>query len=115
MSYFTTIQEQEHLDFVAGEASEFQNCHSEAVAKCHRLASQHAIPISRAKALGLFVVVREVAYYCRATDAFAGTYDTFVCAFPSQASADQKVRKLCNPERQSYGDDDCAYRVVHPN
>lgn len=112
MSYSNQLQE--HLNHVAGEASEFQNCFSEAAEKCSQLAAEHSAPINRAKALGLFVVVREIAYYCQSTDGFAGTYKTFVCAFPSQAAADQKAHKLSNPERQSYGDDACAYRVVHP-
>ncbi len=112
MSYSNQLQE--HLDHVAGEASEFQNCFSEAAEKCFQLRTEHSAPINRAKALGLFVVVREVSYYCQSTDGFAGTYDTFVCAFPSQAAADQKVDKLCNPERQSYGDGDYSYRVVRP-
>lgn len=98
MSY--TDQYQEHLDHVAGCASEFQNCFTEAKDECYRQATVHSQRINKAKALGLHVVVRDVEYYCRATDAFAGSYDEFICAFPTRLSALERAEKLSDPDSE---------------
>ena len=109
MSYYDTA-EHEHWDHVDGSATEFQNCFTEARAKVQELSSEHSAPITRALSLGLFVVVGEIEYYCRATDAFAGSFDRFVVAFPTMKSADAHIAKLYSkniPEQ-------IQYRVLSP-
>ncbi len=108
MSY--TATEQEHWDHVDGSATEFQNCFTEARAKVQELNSSHSIPIVRALSLGLFVVVEEVEYHCRATDAFAGIFERFVVAFPTKESADLRIAKLCSKESSG----ETQYRVLSP-
>jgi hypothetical protein len=109
MSY--TATEQEHWDHVNGSATEFQNCFTEARAEVQELNNDHSAPIVRARSIGLFVVVREIEYYCRSTDAFAGTFDVFVVAFPTRESADARIAKLY--ARQSEWSE-TRYRVVSP-
>ena len=94
MSIYTSYAEQEHADHVAGCASEFQNCYSEARSKVSQLAAQHGTRIHRARSLGLWVVIDEVDYHCRATDAFAGTYEHFISAHPAEAVARGKAAEL---------------------
>ena len=93
MSIYTS-QYEEHLDAIAGEASEFQNCFTEAQNKVSKIAFEQAALIHRARTLGLWVVVEVSAYYCKATDALAGHYDHFICAFPTRESADQRAEAL---------------------
>jgi len=94
MSNYTSYAEQEHADHVAGCASEFENCYSEARTKVRELAFHHGTRIDRARSLGLWVVIDEVEYYCNATDAFAGSYEHFVSAHPSEVVARRKVAEL---------------------
>jgi hypothetical protein len=107
-----SIHEQEHLDHISGCATDFQNSFTEARAEVQELSSDHSAPIVRARSLGLFVVVREIEYYCRSTDALAGTFDIFVVAFPTRESADARIAKLyaSQPEWS-----ETRYRVVSPN
>jgi hypothetical protein len=67
--------EQEHLDHVAGSASEFQNCFSEAQSRCRTLAGQHRKAIDDVLAAGRFAVVTTSPYHCKSTDAFAGVIE----------------------------------------
>jgi hypothetical protein len=63
---------EEHFDYEAGCASEAENCYEEARARCASLDQR-----SRAYFLtrrGQFVVCAKHDYYCRATDAYAGSY-----------------------------------------
>lgn len=94
----------EHLEHVAGSASEFQNCLTEANAARRELARVHAARIERAISFGLCVVVESEAYYCRATDAFAGSYERFVIALPSREAAEKHAERRClaDPEAQCY-------------
>ena len=105
-----SIQEQEHLDHISGSATEFQNCFTEARAKVQELNSNHSAPIVRARSLGLFVVVEEIEYHCRTTDAFAGIFERFVVAFPTKESADLRIAKLCSKEPSG----EIQYRVLSP-
>lgn len=86
--------EQEHFDHVAGSASEFQNCFSEAEMRRSQLNRKHAELIGPALDLGMFVVAEEVPYYCKATDACAGSYRSFRFAFHSRQQADDYARQL---------------------
>jgi len=98
MSY-TSYAEQEHWDHEAGCASEFDNCLSEAKAKLRELAIQHGTRIDRARSLGLWVVIDEVDYHCKATDADAGSYEYFISAHPSEGVARAKAADLnADPE-----------------
>ena len=108
MSY--TATEQEHWDHVNGSATEFQNCFTEARAKVQELNSNHSAPIVRARSLGLFVVVEEIEYHCRATDAFAGIFERFVVAFPTKESADLRIAKLYSKNQPEQS----QYRVLSP-
>lgn len=67
--------EQEHLDHIAGSASEFQNCFAEAgMARC-RVAGEAREAIDKALAAGRFAVVSTSPYFCRVTDAFVGVIE----------------------------------------
>jgi hypothetical protein len=103
------IQEREHLDHVAGAASEFQNCFAEAQHKAAELNRPGAAAVRRALSLGLCAVVCEAAYYCRATDAFAGTVTTLVVAVRTRADAEARAAKL---HEASGGDGDVSYYVL---
>lgn len=106
-----TYQEQEHIDHVAGSASEFQNCYSEADAVLRQRRSDFSVPVARARSLGLFVVVEEMPYYCRATDAIVGTYERFVVAFPTQRAADERAAALY---ARCGADAEVSFRVLLP-
>ena len=108
MSY--TDQYQEHLDHIDGSATEFQNCFTEAHAKVQELSREFSAPIVRARSLGLFVVAEEIEYYCKATDALAGTYNRFVAAFPAEQSANDRVQRFYSKNL----DRDSRYIVLPP-
>jgi hypothetical protein len=108
-----TLQEQEHWEFEAGAASEFQNCFTEAQQAAYELGAKENVAINKAKALGLFVVVLEIPYFCRSTDALAGCYNRFVCAFPSREAADEKIQKL-HSKLSAYDSGDYSYSVIQP-
>ena len=106
MSY-NTYAEQEHLDHVAGCATEFQNAY--ALSSIQSMGRGDGHLISRAKGLGLFVVVEESPMYCRYTDAFIRNVSTFICAFPTRESAVAKATKL---SIAAGIDNDISYSVV---
>jgi len=106
MSY-NTYAEQEHLDHVAGCATEFQNAYAFSSIQSMGRGDGHLI--SRAKKLGLFVVVEESPMYCRYTDAFIRNVSTFICAFPTRESAVAKATKL---SIAAGIDNDISYSVV---
>jgi hypothetical protein len=110
MSY-ATLQEQEHYEHEAGACSELQNCLFEARLSVADKAAPDRANINRALALGLFVVVKEFPQYCKATDAFAGTFTAFVCAYPSREAAEKKVAKLCEPYDADY---DVSFGIIAP-
>lgn len=110
---YETLQEQEHYEFEAGAASEFQNCFTEAQQVAYELGAKESVAINKAKALGLFVVVLEIPYFCRSTDALVGCYNTFVCAFPTREAADDKIQKLYS-KLSAYDSGDYNYSVIHP-
>lgn len=85
---------QEHIEHVAGEASEFQNAFTEAGDVRRRLAYEHGAKISEGLAAGLFVVVQEVTYHCRSTDALVGTYESFVSAHQDRQAAEDHAARL---------------------
>lgn len=107
MSYYTTYAEQEHADYVAGCATEWQNTYAQSSIQSMGRGDGHLI--SRAKALGLFVVVEESPFFCRHTDAFIRSITTFICAFPTRESADAKAAKLAIAAGNN---DDISYSVV---
>lgn len=106
MSY-NTYAEQEHLDHVAGCATEFQNAY--AISSIQSMGRGDGHLIARAKRLGLFVVVEESPCFCRFTDAFIRNVATFICAFPSREAAVAKATKLA---AAAGGNDDISYCVV---
>ena len=108
---YATIQEQEHYQHEDGAATEFQNCLSEAQEKVYELATAQRALINKAKAIGLFVVVLECEYHCASTDALAGAYNLFVCAFPTREAAVAKINKLYQGI-DAYCRDEYIYRVV---
>ena len=112
MSIYTS-QYEEHLDAIAGEASEFQNCFTEAQQVAFELGAKESVAINKAKALGLFVVVLEIPYFCRSTDALVGCYNRFVCAFPSREAAEAKIQKLYS-KLSEYDSGDYNYSVIQP-
>jgi hypothetical protein len=86
--------EQEHWDHVAGSASELQNCFEEAQGRRRQLHSQNAERIARVRGFQMFAVVEEVPYYCKATDAFAGSYQIFRVGFKTREAADAYMEHM---------------------
>ena len=96
-----SLAEQEHIDHVAGEATEFRNCFTEAEDKLAELSSAGFVNIHRMHKLGLFVLAQEIEYYCRATDALVGTYHVAISGFPTRAGAE---RALSRQQQQPDGE-----------
>ncbi|MEY4442586.1 MAG: hypothetical protein RL442_1586 [Pseudomonadota bacterium] len=105
------LQELEHWEHVDGCASEANNCLFEARLAVAEKGAQDRANISRAQALGLFVVVKEIAQYCKATDAYSGLLTVFVCAYPSREAAQNKVAQLF---KDWDGDNDESYTFIAP-
>lgn len=101
-------QEQEHYDFMAGAASELQNCFSEAQMRVGQLSAIASEPIERALALGLFVVVEEIPYHCKSTDAFAGCIPTFRIAVSTREGAEAWINRHADDF-----DPDCHVVIRH--
>ncbi len=95
--------EQEHVDHVAGSASEFQNCFSEARSRRLNLAFAGSKAIADLLAAGRFVVVEENPYHCRATDAVAGMVAAPIGHFASREEADAFAAPRCEVQER-YGD-----------
>ena len=87
-------QEREHWDFEAGRATEAQNAFTEAISLVGDKQAEQAARISRARSLGLFVVVKEIEQFCTSTDAFVGVFHVFVVAVPSEVTALKKASRL---------------------
>lgn len=107
-----TPAEQEHWDHVAGSASEFQNCFSEARSACFHLHVKNADLIAEALARGLFVVVKDCLYHCKATDAVAGQYIRFVQALDNITDARALANSSNFQNSDSSDPEDYSYRVV---
>ena len=102
------VQEQEHVEHEAGCCTEFQNCFSEAGDKLRQLSSQAAVNVARMHKLGLFVLAQEIEYYCRATDAFVGTYHVAISGFPTRAGAEAARVKLYHDEDEGRAEFACV-------
>lgn len=101
------IQEQEHIDHVAGSASEFQNCYEEAG---HQFAVEQAKEngkIARAKRQGRVVVCRQHERSCRATDGFLGWFIEFDSAWATRQAAEAYAEF----KNRSYFTSDGAYFI----
>ena len=103
-------QEQEHWDHVAGSASEFQNCFSEAQSVASRLAAQYGKAINAVLAAGRFAVVLSAPYYCRATDAIAGSVEYLRGDFETREQAQDCANRIYASE----GLDSCEDLYVLP-
>jgi hypothetical protein len=101
--------EQEHLDHVAGSASEFENCFSEARSVASRHNSEGQSKIAALVAAGRFVVVCGYPHHCKATDAFAGTIAQRRSDHASRAEADAVLGALFE---SGEFDPDCNYYVA---
>lgn len=97
-----TEQEQEHWDFEAGRASEFQNCLTEATSRAGELCLQEADKIAPAVRAGRFVVIETVPYYCKSTDALAGVVPTYRGDFATRAEAEGHAATIQDSEFSVY-------------
>jgi len=98
----------EHSIFPAnGSAVELNNCLEEAQITCARLNTDASHRINVALSLGKFLVVATIPYFCRSTDALAGTHKQLVSCHDTRAEADAAV-VAC------YGDGNCdeSYAVL---
>jgi hypothetical protein len=100
---YVSPAEQEHLDHVAGSASEFQNCFSEANDVRRQLHHNGQVEIAALLAAGRFVVVEENPYHCRATDAVAGMVASPVGHFASREEAEAFAAPRAEVQER-YGD-----------
>jgi hypothetical protein len=82
-----TPQEQEHLDHVAGSATEHQNCHQQSTIEHNNREGTVKHQIVALNALGMHVVVGETTAYCRTTDGIIGTHTSILGAFPYDFAA----------------------------
>jgi len=80
---------QEHLDFEMGAASEAQNCFTEAQQK---MSSFEPDVIGHPN--WDFAIKFISYYYCKATDAFVGTYVSSISYFPTSELRDQELKNL---------------------
>lgn len=80
-------QEQEHWDHVADCASELQNCFSEAQSAANHQAADYRKAIDEVLAAGRFAVVLRCPYYCKATDAVAGSVEYLRGSFATRDEA----------------------------
>lgn len=98
MSRYVNEQEQEHWDHVAGSASEFQNCFEEARIAASREANKHGAAIGDVLATGRFAVVLRCPYYCKATDAIAGSVEYLRGDYASRAEANAEALRIYSSE-----------------
>jgi hypothetical protein len=84
---------QEHLDHIAGSASEFQNCYTEAgqAMRAHNYQTDQSV--AALVAAGSFVVVASDTWHCRATDAVVGEGRYLRSHWDTREEADAAVRR----------------------
>lgn len=105
MNRLLSEQEQEHLDHVAGSASEFQNCFQEAsISRCH-VAGEARKAIDDVLNAGRFAVVSTSPYFCRVTDAFVGVVEHLRGDFATREAADAAALALYGKEYGAQGFD----------
>lgn len=104
-------QAQEHAEHIAGCATEFQNCYTEAEQKARQLNAENLAKIKDAVARGYFAVVKDLLYFCKATDAVAGSYIYFVRAFERIFDAETYVNAVNYQNSDSPDQEDYSYRV----
>jgi hypothetical protein len=100
------IQEQEHWEFEAGRASEFQNCYQEAEVAALRAGNDAARRIQAVLDAGRFAVVAYHPYHCKATDAVAGE----VPCLCGQANSRKQAEAILNALAES--DPDARWIVL---
>ena len=101
-------QEQEHLDHVAGSATEHQNCHAESSMANSFHESAVSVQICKMNELGLHVVVEISTAYCRVTDGIIGAHTAILGAFPTKQAAEAFINLYID----KYGyDGECNYDV----
>lgn len=83
-----TPQEQEHLDHVAGCATEHQNSHAQSQIENNARESVTEGKIAKLTGLGLHVAVEISTAYCRVTDGIIGTHTCILGAFPCKEAAE---------------------------
>lgn len=100
-------QAQEHLDHVAGSASEHQNAYSMSRMQ-HRSGMQGVKDLARA---GLHVVVMQGPAYCRYTDAIIGSHYSPLACFRDRADALAEVAATYEQWEAAGMDDECSLSV----
>lgn len=83
-----THQEQEHIDHVAGSASEFQNSFAQSQIEHHHANIDTVVRIAELVEAGRFVVVGSCPAYCRVTDAVVGEHVNIEADFATRAEAE---------------------------
>lgn len=106
------IQEQEHIDFVAGCASEFQNSYAQSRA-------EHSVKDAEVRGVihslvqgGLFVIVRSSPAYCRVTDAIVGEHLSVMGAFGDRGAAERSMMAMHEAGR--FDPEDSVYVYPFP-
>lgn len=91
----------------SGAGNESRMCLEEAQITCARLNTDASHRINVALSLGKFLVVATIPYFCRSTDALAGTHKQLVSVHDTRAEADA-AQAAC------YGDGNCdeSYAVL---
>lgn len=104
---YVNEQEQEHLDHVAGSASEFQNCYEEARVRSSDEQSKVRGIIHRMVNEGLFVIVCSSPDYCKVTDAICGEHLSIRGAYGDRGAANRSLAAMheagrFDPEDSTY-------------
>lgn len=107
-----TPQEQEHLDHVAGCATEHQNSHAQSQIENNARESVTAGKIATLTGLGLHVAIEVTTAYCRATDGIIGTHTSIMGAFPTKGAAEAFLAMYLH--QLTHYDGESAYHVRSP-
>lgn len=105
-----TPQEQEHLDHVAGSATEHQNCHMES--QIHNSAKEGltSAKICQMNNLGLHVAIEVTTAYCRVTDGIIGTHTIILGGFVTKGAAES----FLNMYADKYYDGESTFDIRSP-
>lgn len=74
---------------------EMQNCLSEAAMACAEFNAAQRVKIDAAVNAGRFAIVGRSAWYCKSTDALAGTAFAFVSDHATREEAEAEAAHLC--------------------
>lgn len=100
-----TIQEQEHLDYEMGAASEYSNAHAVSRMRHQEEANDQIAAGLAAVANGKFIVITEAPAYCHMTDAIIGSWRHLDSIHDTREAATERLFEVgadMNPDENAY-------------